>query len=481
MNRKSKVILATAGVLAVAVMVCVSLIIGNKSESKQKKLLSQVFEYRLQAVKTPNPQKGGPYLIFGNQKWRILSQNQPDELLLFGDENPEKYGEEFWKNQFSALEQAAVIPESIPPADGMDEPAYRLNGENVLFMRDASGRDSKDVSTELEEIESFGVPSGEWSLLLSSSEQHVEARGDSTDGKSCRISYRDATVGEGNYLSAVLIDWGWTKIRAYGRIADTSEKGEGEVEVRLPHAMDEELLVVFSEKYLSNRETGYVSEPVIVAIGKGTTRYTDSRGKLTAVSNKLISETYDPYLKWTETDFENATHEEQMKCATAALLYEAILEGERQPGQLSEKTIAGAENYIESNGDMMLKTIKIGFIQKNDDAETLMDLMNRVSGLNFQDSQNADFEVNMGTYEAYLDCTGEDYLAADQEERTKMLIAFTLYAAQLRDRVALSDDDIGRLERNYRSPDENVRASMSLFESLIQSEPHMSLRQLIEG
>ena len=149
-------------------------------------------------------------------------------------------------------------------------PAFNLDLNSVLFTSaaengKASGDVGADALTEVARIASIA----EWKLTLLDSRRGFSVDNTTIDGSTITISYKDASVGEHEYVSAVIMDEK-NNITYYGRLVNVTseEQASGTVEITLPASFDSKTdsLYLFSEQYNGDYKTDYASELQLVAL-----------------------------------------------------------------------------------------------------------------------------------------------------------------------------------------------------------------------
>ena len=157
-----------------------------------------------------------------------------------------------------------------PSKDFWARPAFNLNLGSVLFASaaengKASGDVGADALTEVARIASIA----EWKLTLLDSQRGFSVDNTTIDGSTITISYKDASVGEHEYVSAVIMDEK-NNITYYGRLVNVTseEQASGTVEITLPASFDSKTdsLYLFSEQYNGDYKTDYASELQLVAL-----------------------------------------------------------------------------------------------------------------------------------------------------------------------------------------------------------------------
>lgn len=83
-----------------------------------------------------------------------------------------------------------------------------------------------------------------------------------------KISFNYSAEGNGNYLSAIIVDEKKEHILYYGQLANISKNKKGTVEVEIPKEKNYHLFV-FSEQYNGDKKTDYSSELMEIEINEG--------------------------------------------------------------------------------------------------------------------------------------------------------------------------------------------------------------------
>lgn len=377
-----------------------------------------------------------------------------------------------------------AIMSNADPNDGNKaiRPAFHLNKSTILFARDAQCPEDTDVSSDLKVYQPSMTFPTEWLFILSSSEQNVQVDSVAIEGDRCKISYSEASVGEGNYLSAIIMNKSTKKVYAYGKIADTRERGEGTVEIALPWPLkDNECLMVFSEQDLGRFKTGYASKPATVLTKEGAlSTPVVSVGELDAVqeadSTAIINDRYDTYLSWTENEYVQASRKEKLNCGVAALMYEAVLEYGKE---LTESEIAGGEDYVKAHEEQILSIMEMRFSVKNRENETLKEIMDK--------TQESPAElapepvIYMGDYEKYLDYTGQDYINADTSEQQNIILAAMIYLVQVRGGEKMDEEGYHKMIAAFSGDSEQAKSVRELLGTVFGYAADETVREVLGG
>ena len=331
-------------------------------------------------------------------------------------------------------------------------PCCGIDKNRIAYFKDASLPVTMEVSSELLIFEQEAEPSGEWSPVVSSAAQHVTIEDVELDNGVCRFRYSDATTGEGNALYAVVRDWGGSDVYAYGKVADTSNSDSGTVEVELPDFYNRNMgLEIFSEKERTSPSgTAYASERVMILFGKDVEELPIvSEGKLDPgyiplTGDPITSSYYDTFLlQWDYEACRNADEEELWDIGTALVLYQAILGGQVEEGELTDSDIEDAqemmENYVEDVQALTENSIENMHMMGFDNLKETMDHANQVMQ-NLSEGEEIE-EVDLGEYAPYLSYTYAEYQAADDEEQQRVIKAAVLYLFRYRLNIEISEEE----------------------------------------
>lgn len=149
-------------------------------------------------------------------------------------------------------------------------PAFNLDLNSVLFTSaaengKASGNVGADALTEVARIASIA----EWKLTLLDSQRDFSVGSGAINGSTLTTNYKDASIGNNEYISAIITDEK-NNITYYGRLVNVTseEQASGTVEITLPASFNSEagLLYLFSEQYNGDYKTDYASELQLVAL-----------------------------------------------------------------------------------------------------------------------------------------------------------------------------------------------------------------------
>lgn len=367
------------------------------------------------------------------EAWWACEGNKPVRIEADGSYILSDSGD-VYSEEIQRLEEAAIF-----------RPCCEIDKNSIAYIRDASLPLSMEVSQGLSTFEQEAEPCGEWSLVVSSAAQYVTIEDVELDEDVCRFRYYNATTGEGNGLYAVIRSQKKNDVYAYGKIADTSSSGSGTVEVKLPEFYDSQMkLEVFSEKERTSPSgTAYASERVEILSGKDVAKQTlVAEGELKG--DPITSHYYDAYLlDYDYEDCQNAGEEELWDIGIALVLYQAILGGQVEEGELTESDIRDAqevmENYVEGMQAFVENSIENMHMMGLDNLKETMDHANQVAQ-NLSEGEDIE-EVDLGEYKPYLSYTYEEYQAADDEEQQRVITAAILYLFRYRMDIEISEEE----------------------------------------
>ncbi len=379
--------------------------------------------------------------------------------------------------------------EFLSQTDVAARPLLYIDSNRILFCKDASLPLSDELSTTLSGFdEQQEEPSGEWSLVLSSSAQHVTIEDVSLDGDICSFRYSNATTGEGCGLTAVVQNDSnaHSTLYSYAKIADTSTADSGFVQIQLPEFYNRECkLSVFSERErLTSTGTGYGSKPVMILYGRKPEKETlVSEGLLDPAYiplplDYIINRHYDHYLlRWDYEDYLNADDEDRLEAAAAVMMYQSILSGQAAEGELSFHDIDSAEEYAENHLDEVFALSDRFFEAMNDmgtaNVKEAMDYANNTTAQTKPGPEDIR-DVDIGEYTNYLSFTYDQYLSADSDEQNRIMTAGFIYLAEYRLGITVTGEDAG--ESMVQSV-KDMTPDMELIWSL---SPDTTLKELMD-
>ena len=145
-------------------------------------------------------------------------------------------------------------------------PAFNLNLSSIIFTSAAEDGKSSGTVGAAALTAPAAYTGTEWKLTVldegrSFSAQRTDS-GNVTAGNNISISYTGATVGENEYVSAILLNSS-EELLYYGRIADkNSGVASGTADITIPDGLDDGTYTVnvFSEQYNGDKKTDYASK-----------------------------------------------------------------------------------------------------------------------------------------------------------------------------------------------------------------------------
>ncbi|MCR5475371.1 MAG: hypothetical protein K6F28_09245, partial [Lachnospiraceae bacterium] len=172
-----------------------------------------------------------------------------------------------------------TIGVDVDEIGGAVRPAYNLNLSSIIFTSAAEGGKSSGTVGAGALTEPAGYDGSEgWKLTVLDSSRSFSAvrtdRGRVLAGRDISISYSGATVGEDEYVSAILINSSG-EVLYYGRIVDKSSgDAAGTANITIPEGLAEGtyMVKVFSEQYHTDKKTDYASDSsdISIEVGKNT-------------------------------------------------------------------------------------------------------------------------------------------------------------------------------------------------------------------
>ena len=135
-------------------------------------------------------------------------------------------------------------------------PAFNLDITNILFISQAQGG---KPDGGLQSVSNYD--GNEWKLtLLDSGRSSFAAETTSKEGNTLTVTYSGATIGDNEYISALITDNSGNYTH-YGRLQEVGSAASGTVEIDLSGIdMDGKILYVFNEQYHGDCRTDYASE-----------------------------------------------------------------------------------------------------------------------------------------------------------------------------------------------------------------------------
>ena len=144
-------------------------------------------------------------------------------------------------------------------------PAFNLNLSSIIFTSAAVGGKSSGTVGAAALTAPAAYTGTEWKLTVLDDDRNFSAQrtdsGNVTAGNNISISYTGATVGENEYVSAILLNSS-EELLYYGQIADKSSGGaNGTADITIPAGLDDGTYTVkvFSEQYNGDKKTDYAS------------------------------------------------------------------------------------------------------------------------------------------------------------------------------------------------------------------------------
>ena len=203
------------------------------------------------ATNTAYAEKQGADVINGNGEWWLRSPG-------------------IHNNNFAATVKAngGVNRGGYPVTNGgyAVRPAFNLNLSSIIFTSAAVGGKSSGTVGAAALTAPDAYTGTEWKLTVLDEGRRFSAQrtdsGNVTAGNNISISYTGATVGENEYVSAILLNSS-EELLYYGRIADkNSGVASGTADITIPAGLDDGTykVKVFSEQYNGDKKTDYASK-----------------------------------------------------------------------------------------------------------------------------------------------------------------------------------------------------------------------------
>ena len=201
------------------------------------------------ATNTAYATKQGAYDICGNGEWWLRSpgkhENNAATVKADGSVNTGGYHPDY---------KYAV------------RPAFNLDLSSIIFTSAAEGGKSSGTVGAAALTAPAAYTGTEWKLTVLDEDRNFLAQrtdsGNVTAGNNISISYTGATVGENEYVSAILLNSSG-ELLYYGRIADKNTGEEsGTADITIPAGLDDGTYTVkvFSEQYNGDKKTDYASK-----------------------------------------------------------------------------------------------------------------------------------------------------------------------------------------------------------------------------
>lgn len=144
-------------------------------------------------------------------------------------------------------------------------PAFNLDLSSIIFTSAAEGGKSSGTVGAAALTAPAAYTGTEWKLTVLDEDRSFLAQrtdsGNVTAGNNISISYTGATVGENEYVSAILLNSSGVLLY-YGQIADKSSgEANGTADITIPAGLDDGTYTVkvFSEQYNGDKKTDYAS------------------------------------------------------------------------------------------------------------------------------------------------------------------------------------------------------------------------------
>ena len=403
------------------------------------------------------------------EAWWACESREP--VRIEADGSHEIYDSDgLYSEEIQRLEEPAML-----------RPCCEIDKDSICYVKDASLPLSMEVTQELSRFEQETDPSREWTIVVSSAAQHVTIENVERNKNICRFRYSNATTGEGNGLYAMIRDKSSGDVYAYGKIADTSVSDHGTVEIQLPHFYNRYMMLeVFSERERTTpSDTAYASEPVKVLFGKEAAEQTlISEGELDTEytpipCDPIINHYYDTFLlQWDYEDYLNADDEELLDLGTALVLYQVILGGRVEEGELQEIDIRDAEREVVKQQESVRTITELTFENMNmmglDNLKETMDYGNGVAE-NLSDSKDIEM-VDNEKYTPYLSYTYEAYKAADAEDQQRAITVAIIYMVRYRMNIEISEEEAS----------DEVWAMRRALEAIWEIFPELTLKELLD-
>ena len=175
-------------------------------------------------------------------------------------------------------------------------PAFNLNLSSIIFTSAAEGGKSSGTVGAAALTAPAAYTGTEWKLTVLDADRSFLAQrtdsGNVTAGNNISISYTGATVGENEYVSAILLNSS-EELLYYGRIADKSSGEEGgTADITIPAGLDDGTYTVkvFSEQYNGDKKTDYASKFSSISVTVGDSGSGSEGGSSSTVTNNTAPE-----------------------------------------------------------------------------------------------------------------------------------------------------------------------------------------------
>lgn len=175
-------------------------------------------------------------------------------------------------------------------------PAFNLNLSSIIFTSAAEDGKSSGTVGAAALTAPDAYTGTEWKLTVLDDDRNFSAQrtdsGNVTAGNNISISYTGATVGENEYVSAILLNSS-EELLYYGHIADKSSGGtNGTADITIPAGLDDGTYTVkvFSEQYNGDKKTDYASKFSSISVTVGDSGSGSEGGSSSTVTNNTAPE-----------------------------------------------------------------------------------------------------------------------------------------------------------------------------------------------
>lgn len=203
------------------------------------------------ATNTAYAKQQGASDIYGNGDWWLRSPSRNED-----------------GNAAVVAPDGSVLAGGYPVTYGgiAVRPAFKLDLSSIIFTSAAVGGKSSGTVGAAALTAPDAYTGTEWKLTVLDDDRNFSAQrtdsGNVTAGNNISISYTGATVGENEYVSAILLNSS-EELLYYGRIADKNTGEEsGTADITIPDGLDDGTYTVkvFSEQYNGDKKTDYASK-----------------------------------------------------------------------------------------------------------------------------------------------------------------------------------------------------------------------------
>ena len=175
-------------------------------------------------------------------------------------------------------------------------PAFNLDLSSIIFTSAAVGGKSSGTVGAAALTAPAAYTGTEWKLTVLDEDRSFLAQrtdsGNVTAGNNISISYTGATVGENEYVSAILLNSSGVLLY-YGHIADKSSGvASGTADITIPAGLDDGTYTVkvFSEQYNGDKKTDYASKFSSISVTVGDSGSGSEGGSSSTVTNNTAPE-----------------------------------------------------------------------------------------------------------------------------------------------------------------------------------------------